>query len=331
MESYAIIAEELRKNFNGFEAVKGVSFKVRYGEVYGFLGPNGAGKTTTLSMLTTMIKPSGGRGIVAGYDVVENPVEVRKRIGVVFQDPTVDRDLTAWQNMMIHASIYGIPRSDAEKRARELLEFVELDKFAHKPLRSYSGGMIRRFEIARALLAEPEIVFMDEPTIGLDPQARAKVWEVIQELRKQGVTVFLTTHYMDEADRLCDRIAIIDHGRIIAEGTPDELKSRVGGDTVYLRAIDADSAKKLLALVGEYGRARLAADNVTVILVASNAPSKIPQIISSAERAGVRIVEVRYNRPSLDDVFLLLTGRRLRDEEGDWRIWGRLVRSRLGR
>ncbi len=324
MADYAIVAEGLRKSYNGFEAVKGVSFRVRQGEIYGFLGPNGAGKTTTVGMLITLIKPTGGTARVAGHDILMEPVEVRKRIGVVFQEPTVDRDLTAWHNMYIHGRIYGLPRSVLEERIPRLLDWVGLREHMHRPLRSFSGGMIRRFEIARALLTEPRVLFLDEPTVGLDPQARARVWEVIEQLKRRGVTVFLTTHYMDEAERLCDRIAIIDHGRIIAEGSPEELKSMVGGDTLYLRAASRMDAEKLLAIAKGYGEARLAEDGLTVVLVTKDAPSKLPRIIEEARAAGARISETRYTRPSLNDVFLLLTGRSLRDEEGGWRDWMRL-------
>ena len=328
---HAIVAEGLRKSYNGFEALRGVSFRVRRGETYGLLGPNGAGKTTTMGILVTLIKPSGGRAIVAGYDVAREPWEVRKRIGVVFQEPTVDRDLTAWQNLYIHGRIYGLSRSLIEQRARELMELVGLEKAMHRPLRSYSGGMLRRFEIARALLAEPQVLFMDEPTVGLDPQARTRVWEVIEELKKQGVTVFLTTHYMEEAERLCDRVAIIDHGRIIAEGSPDELKTKVGGDTVYITTGSRLDSEKLLRIASAYGDARLAEDGRLVVIVVRDAPRLLPRILEEAKAAGVKVVEARYVRPTLNDVFLVLTGRSLRDEEGSWKDWMRLHLHARGR
>ncbi|BES82166.1 ATP-binding cassette domain-containing protein [Pyrodictium abyssi] len=335
MGGYVVVAEELRKSYNGFEAVRGVSFRVERGTVYGLLGPNGAGKTTTIGMLITLIRPSGGRALVAGYDVLREPQRVRERIGVVFQEPTVDRDLTAWQNMLIHGLIYGLPRRAVEQRIPELLELVGLREHAHRPLRSYSGGMIRRLEIARALLNEPEVLFLDEPTIGLDPQARMKVWEVIEGLRRRGVTVFLTTHYMDEAEKLCDRIAVIDHGRIIAEGSPEELKSLVGGDTVYITLEAAEAAEKLAGLLREKGLGEsISVSGPTVVLMARDAPRLVPQILDAARAAGLEVLEVRYTRPSLNDVFVKLTGRSLRDEEGDWRDFMRLhihTGRRLGR
>ena len=330
-EDYVIVAEGLRKSYGGFEALRGVSFRVRRGEVFGLLGPNGAGKTTTVGILVTLVKPSGGRAVVAGHNVVQEPWEVRKRIGVVFQEPTVDRDLTAWQNLYIHGRIYGLPRRVIEERAEDLMRLVGLEKAMHRPLRSYSGGMIRRFEIARALLTEPRVLFMDEPTVGLDPQARARVWEVIEELKRRGVTVFLTTHYMEEAERLCDHIAIIDHGRIIAEGSPEELKSMVGGDTLYLVAETRLDAEKLLRIAKGYGEARLAEDGRVVVLVTRDAPRLLPRILEEARAVGARIAETRYVRPTLNDVFLMLTGRSLRDEEGGWSDWMRLHLHARGR
>ena len=321
-----IIAENLVKRYDGFEAVRGVSFRVKRGEIYGFLGPNGAGKTTTLGMLTTVIRPTSGDAFVAGYSVGREPWKVRERIGVVFQEPTVDRELTAMENMLVHGLIHGLSKRDVERRARELLEFVGLEKFANTQVKRFSGGMVRRLEIARALINVPEVLFLDEPTTGLDPQSRAKVWDVIRELKKQGVTIFLTTHYMDEAEKLCDRIAIIDHGVIVAEGTPDELKRMVGGDLVYIE-FEGEPAK-LLARLSECGEARVIGQ--TLVLKVEDAPSLLPRLLKAVESVGVRVSSVRYSRPSLDDVFLYLTGRSLRDEEADWREALRMrIRARM--
>ena len=321
-----IVAENLVKRYGDFEAVKGVSFRVRRGEVYGFLGPNGAGKTTTLGMLTTVIKPSSGDALVAGYSVSREPWKVRERIGVVFQEPTVDRELTAMENMVVHGLIHGLSRRDVERRARELLEFVGLEKFANTQVKRFSGGMVRRLEIARALINVPEVLFLDEPTTGLDPQSRAKVWDVIRELKRQGVTIFLTTHYMDEAEKLCDRIAVIDHGVIVAEGAPDELKRVVGGDLVYIE-FEGEPAK-LQARLSEYGEMRVVGQ--TLVLKVEDAPSLLPELLKVVESVGVRVRSVRYSRPSLDDVFLYLTGRSLRDEEADWREAVRMrIRARM--
>jgi ABC-2 type transport system ATP-binding protein len=212
------------------------------------------------------------------------------------------------------------------------MRLVGLENAMHRPLRSYSGGMLRRFEIARALLTEPQVLFMDEPTVGLDPQARARVWEVIEELRREGVTVFLTTHYMEEAEKLCDRVAIIDHGKIIAEGGPEELKGRVGGDTVYLSVPTPADANRLLHIVSAYGEARMAEDGKLVVAVIEDAPRQLPRILEEAKAAGVKVLEARYVRPTLNDVFLMLTGRSLRDEKGGWKDWMRLhIHARHGR
>ncbi|HIP66382.1 MAG TPA: ATP-binding cassette domain-containing protein [Pyrodictium sp.] len=322
-----IVAENLVKRYGDFEAVKGVSFRVRRGEVYGFLGPNGAGKTTTLGMLTTVIKPTSGDALVAGYSVSREPWKVRERIGVVFQEPTVDRELTAMENLLVHGLIHGLSRRDVERRARELLEFVGLEKFARMQVKRFSGGMVRRLEIARALINVPEVLFLDEPTTGLDPQSRAKVWDVIRALKREGVTVFLTTHYMDEAEKLCDRIAIIDRGVIVAEGSPEELKKMVGSDLVYIE-FEGDPAR-LTARLSEYGEARLLRNN-TLVLKVRDAPSLLPELLKAVEGVGVRVKSVRYSRPSLDDVFLHLTGRSLRDVEADWREALRMrIRARM--
>ena len=321
-----IVAENLVKRYGDFEAVKGVSFRVKRGEVYGFLGPNGAGKTTTLGMLTTVIKPTSGDAFVAGYSVGREPWKVRERIGVVFQEPTVDRELTAMENMVVHGLIHGLSRRDVERRARELLEFVGLEKFANTQVKRFSGGMVRRLEIARALINVPEVLFLDEPTTGLDPQSRAKVWDVIRELKRQGVTIFLTTHYMDEAEKLCDRIAVIDHGVIVAEGAPDELKRVVGGDLVYIEF--EGEPVKLQARLSGYGEVRVVGQ--TLVLKVEDAPSLLPGLLKVVESVGVRVRSVRYSRPSLDDVFLYLTGRSLRDEKADWREAVRMrIRARM--
>ncbi len=237
----AIEVENLVKKYGDFEAVRGgVSFSVKKGgEIFAFLGPNGgAGKTTTVHVLTTLLKPTAGKAVVAGHDVVEEPMAVRRKIGIVFQDPSVDRELTAYENMLIHGRIYGLSGNELREKIERLLRFVELWEFRDRQVKFFSGGMQRRLEIARSLLHEPEVLFLDEPTIGLDPpQTRAHIWDYIRAMKEEhNMTIFLTTHYMDEAEGgLADRIAIIDHGRIIAEGTAEELKRLVGNEVVYLK------------------------------------------------------------------------------------------------
>ena len=318
MPSLAIEARELTKVFGDLVAVDHVSFSVREGEIFGFLGPNGAGKTTTINMLITLLRPTHGEAWVAGFSVLEEPDEVRKRIGVVFQDPTVDRRLTGRENLWIYGRMHGLPSRELRERIDEALRLVELERWADVVVRKYSGGMIRRLELARTLLCEPEVLFLDEPTLGLDPQSRARIWEYIEGLRREkGITIFLTTHYMEEADRLCDRVAIIDHGRIIATGAPEELKREIGTGVLFVRPASSHDVPRLLRTLKEKsladevrpaGRGRIA-------LFAKDVPSLIPAVLEEAMRAGVQVAEVSYRMPTLDDVFLKLTGRGLRDAE----------------
>ncbi|AAL80707.1 DrrA-related ABC transporter ATP-binding protein [Pyrococcus furiosus DSM 3638] len=319
----AIIVENLVKKYGDFEAVKGISFKVKQGEIFAFLGPNGAGKTTTVHVLTTLLKPTSGRAIVAGHDVVKEPMEVRKKIGIVFQDPSVDRELTAWENMYIHGRIYGLRGQDLKKKIEELLKFVELWEFRDKQVKYFSGGMQRRLEIARSLLHEPEVLFLDEPTIGLDPQTRAHIWEYIKTMKEEhDMTIFLTTHYMDEAEQLADRIAIIDHGKIIAKGTTEELKKLVGNDIIYVKF------EKPTCVQAEFIRGCKILNDGRVALEVNNAAEVLPLVFEKARDMGLKILEVTYHRPTLNDVFLHLTGREIRDEASDrstmpMRRWGR--------
>ncbi|MCD6105826.1 MAG: ATP-binding cassette domain-containing protein [Thermoplasmata archaeon] len=311
----AVRAEGLTKRFGNLTAVDGVSFSVREGEIFGFLGPNGAGKTTTINMLITLLRPTAGEAWVAGHSVLREPREVRRRIGVVFQDPSLDRDLTGRENLVLHGLAYGMGREEIQGRISELLEFVELTPFADRQVKTYSGGMVRRLEIARALVHDPDILFLDEPTLGLDPQTRARIWDYISRLRREeGTTIFMTTHYMDEAEALCDRVAIIDHGRIVALGPPEKLKASLGSDVVYV-----EGEGDLEALGRSVVDAGLAADfslsGGELRLRVRSASAAVPRILEVASTLGIRVDEVTYRRPSLGDVFLHLTGRRLRDEE----------------
>ena len=324
----AIEVENLVKKYGDFEAVKGISFKVKKGEIFAFLGPNGAGKTTTVHVLTTLLKPTAGKAIVAGHDVVEEPIEVRRKIGIVFQDPSVDRELTAYENMLIHGRIYGV--ENLKEKIERLLKFVELWEFKDRPVKTFSGGMQRRLEIARSLLHEPEILFLDEPTIGLDPQTRAHIWDYIRAMKEEhNMTIFLTTHYMDEAEQLADRIAIMDHGKIIAEGTAEELKKLVGSDIIYLKlqspkeelkCLNADFIKGCKMLPD--GRIRLDVDN---------AAEALPRLFELAKETGIKVLEVTYHRPTLNDVFLHLTGREIRDEGGEQNVAKMIMKARMRR
>ena len=312
--SNAIVVENLVKRYGELEAVRGISFKVRKGEIFAFLGPNGAGKTTTVHMLTTLLKPTQGKAIVAGYDVIKESREVRKKIGIVFQDPSLDRDLTAYENMYIHGRIYGYDGKELKDRIDELLKFVELDRFRDKAVKTFSGGMQRRLEIARSLLHEPEILFLDEPTIGLDPQTRAHIWEYIKAMKEEhNMTIFLTTHYMDEAEQLADRIAIIDHGKIIAEGTSEELKKLIGNDVIYLKLNAPEEVKCLNA---DFIRGCKILQDGRVRIDVVNAAESLPRLFELTQKNGIRVLEVTYHRPTLNDVFLYLTGRELREESG---------------
>jgi ABC-2 type transport system ATP-binding protein len=317
----AISVRNLVKKFGNLTAVDGISFDVKKGEIFGFLGPNGAGKTTTINILVTLMRPTSGEAYVAGYNVVEDPVRVREKIGIVFQDPSVDRNLTGWENLYIHGLIYGLKGEELRRRVEESLEFAELTKFRDVEVKNYSGGMIRRLEIARGLMHKPEILFLDEPTLGLDPQTRAKIWEYVERLREEaGVTVFLTTHYIEEAERLCDRVAIIDHGKIVAIGSPDELKQEIGGDVIYIRVGDHSSAARLLEGLQNNGMIISHRElNGVLALSVNNASKVIPTVFEAASMMGIRIEEIKYTQPSLSDVFLHYTGREIRDEEADWR------------
>ncbi|MCD6324619.1 MAG: ATP-binding cassette domain-containing protein [Desulfurococcales archaeon] len=321
----AVVVDGLVKKYGDLTAVAGISFKVREGEIFGFLGPNGAGKTTTIHVLTTLLKPTAGKAYVNGYDVVKEAAEVRRSIGVVFQDPSLDDQLTAYENMFIHGKIYGIPTSELRRRIDGLLGFVELSKFRDVQVKKFSGGMRRRLEIARSLLHKPKVLFLDEPTLGLDPQTRAHIWEYIRKLRdEEGVTVFMTTHYMEEAEALADRVAIIDHGKIIAEGTPDELKSIVGNEIIYVKFEPVNGGPPCIPI----GECRNVSRN-EIALKVWNASEALPKVFEEAMKLGVRIREVSYKRPTLNDVFLYLTGREIREEGPESLMKALVVRRRM--
>ena len=305
-----IEVQDIYKSFGEIEAVRGVSFDISAGEIFGFLGPNGAGKTTTINILCTLLKPDKGTAILAGHDVVQRPADVRAAIGIVFQDPSLDERLSALENLNFHALVYSVPKAERAARFKHVLDMVELWGRRHDVVRTLSGGMKRRLEIARGLLHHPRVLFLDEPTLGLDPQTRNRIWEYIRELRaKQNITIFLTTHYMDEAEN-CDRIAVIDDGRIIALDTPDKLKAMVGGDVLTLASSELERAK---AEIAEHFKLELMEHDSKLVMEVPDGESFLPQLIKAID---VPIDSISLRRPTLDDVFLKLTGRNMREEPG---------------
>ncbi|NCN39040.1 MAG: ABC transporter ATP-binding protein [Candidatus Aenigmarchaeota archaeon CG_4_10_14_0_8_um_filter_37_24] len=303
-----IEVKNLSKTFShGIKAVDSVTFNVEKGEIFGFLGPNGAGKTTTINMLCTLLKSTSGDGKICGYDIASQHNQVRECIGLVFQDMTLDDQLTARENLELHARLYGVP--DRKKRIDQVLEIVELRDRENSIVKTFSGGMQRRLEIARGLIHYPKVLFLDEPTLGLDPQTRKHVWDYIVKLKKEyGMTIFLTTHYMEEADELCDRIAVIDHGKIIALDTSKKLKDSLGGDTIILDLNDRDVAKAL-KIFKDAKRF-----DGQIILSVKNAGKQIEEVLEKCRKNKIEVVEANIRKPTLNDVFLKLTGREIREE-----------------
>ena len=307
----SIQVENLQKKYGRLEAVKSVSFEVDEGEIFGFLGPNGAGKTTTINVLCTLLNPSGGSASVNGYDVVKQRNEVRRSIGLVFQESTLDEYLTAEQNLLFHSYAYGVSKDIRDQRMKDLLDLVDLWDRRKGKTRTYSGGMKRRLEIVRGLIHHPRVLFLDEPTLGLDPQTRRYIWDYVEDIRvKENLTIFLTTHYMDEAEH-CDRIAVIDDGNIVAIDTPDKLKDGVGGDLVMIRAADNEAAAKEL---GENWSLESETQDDIVKFSVPKGEEFLPEFVRNFKG---ELLSINVRRPTLDDVFLSLTGRDIRDEEVD--------------
>jgi ABC-2 type transport system ATP-binding protein len=307
----AITVHDLAKSFGEVRAVKGVNFEVATGEVFGFLGPNGAGKTTTINMLCTLAKPSAGAARVAGHDVVRERDDVRRNIGLVFQDPTLDGYLTAAQNLKLHAELYGVQSDLVAPRMQQVMEMVGLWDRKDSPVATFSGGMRRRLEIARGLMHSPRVLFLDEPTIGLDPQTRRSIWSYIRELKeREEITIFMTTHYMDEAE-WCDRIAIMDHGEIVALDTPESLKAGVGKDRVTIHTDDNEAA--IAALERQFSIQAKVSEGAVSFGVPEG-EQFVPRLFSQFE---LPIRAVSVSRPTLDDVFMSFTGTTIRDAEED--------------
>ncbi|MEA1894982.1 MAG: ATP-binding cassette domain-containing protein [Euryarchaeota archaeon] len=310
----AIQVENLTKRFNGLTAVDNISFSINRGEVFGLLGPNGAGKTTTIAMLSTMLKPTSGSASVNNFDVLKNEGDVRKSIGIVFQDQSLDEELTAYENMDFHGRLYRIHKKMRQKKIIELLKLVELEKKKNNLVKTFSGGMRRRLEIARGLLHEPKVLFLDEPTLGLDPQTRNHLWEYIEKLNKEkSITIVLTTHYMEEADRLCDRMAIIDQGKIIVLDTSEKLKEEIGGDVITIKSLERDHLYSKINTLSWVKHAEHHDDSVTISL--QNAEKHVAEIVNLASVNGIVIDSISIHKPTLEDVFLHFTGRTIREEK----------------
>ena len=300
------------------EAVAGIDLKVKVGEIFGFLGPNGAGKTTTLRMLATLLSPSGGDATVAGFDLRRAPNRVREHVGYVGQQPGADPSLTGRTELVFQGRLYRMSAAEAGRRADELLSILELTDCADRATETYSGGQRRRLDVGLGLMHRPELLFLDEPTTGLDPQSRAHLWDEVRRLREGGTTIFLTTHYMDEADALCDRIAIIDQGKIVAEGTPQTLKAEIAGDLVVIGV--GDRSEAALALLRDKPFTREVPDRIPangrISLYVDRGETAMPAILRLLDGAGLSLETIALARPSLDDVFLHKTGRSLREVAG---------------
>jgi ABC-2 type transport system ATP-binding protein len=324
VEDFVIETRGLRKTFiskerggkKEVEAVKGIDLIVKRGEIFGFLGPNGAGKSTTQKMLSTLLKPNGGEARVLGYDLVKQQEQIRQNVGCVSQVGGADLASTGLENLVLQAQLYGLDVLTAKKYAAELTERFQMNSFIERPASSYSGGQKRRLDVALGMIHHPQLLLLDEPTSGLDPQSRAYLWEEIRKLKAGGVTIFLTTQYMDEADKLCDRIAIIDNGTIIVSGTPLELKSNVGGDMIVLSFNSEEIARNAETLLTEKIQVdNIQARNNSVYLYVKNGENLLPEILRSLDARRLEVQSIMLSRPSLDDVFLKYTGRSLREDE----------------
>ena len=308
-----IVVENLEHSYGDFKAVDNISFSVKKGEIFSFLGPNGAGKSTAINILITLLSLQKGKATVAGYDVTRDPQSVRESIGIVFQDITLDRDMTVWEILEFHGRLYNMPDAERIARIDELLQLVQLEAKRDERIKSLSGGMKRRLEIARGLMTRPKVLFLDEPTIGLDPQTRMRMWEYIKGVNNEGTTIFLTTHYMDEADHLSGRISIIDHGKIVISGTSWELKNTLGRDIIYLETNDNETAVRLLNGQPSIRDIKIKLKGF-VLMVNEDGTKVLPGIIDTLRSSGIEIATINLKKPSMDDVFVFYTGKELRDE-----------------
>jgi ABC-2 type transport system ATP-binding protein len=312
----AIATEGLLRTFGGVSAVDGLDLDIRQGEIYGFLGPNGAGKSTTVRVLCTLLAPTAGRAVVAGHDVATEAGQVRLRIGVALQDAALDPKQTGDELLRLQGRLYGLSRGDIERRLGELRQLVDIGDALRRPISTYSGGMRRRLDLAAALVHNPEVLFLDEPTTGLDPVSRARVWEEVRRLNAElGVTIFLTTQYLEEADELADRVGILSAGRLVAEGTPADLKRTVGDDVIVAR-VDGDAAAALASVAGVAGIQNVDARGGELVVTAPNGAATIGPVAVALAGAGISVRGLTLRTPTLDDVFLELTGSRIRPDGG---------------
>jgi ABC-2 type transport system ATP-binding protein len=308
-----IQTQKLTKAYGALKAVDSLDLAVETGEIFGLLGPNGAGKTTTVSMLCTILKPTSGTATVNGFDIVREPNQVRKSIGIVFQDPSIDDRLTGRENLLMHANLYGVHTAEQKERIDRILKLVELEDRADDLLRTYSGGMRRRLELGRGLLHHPKVLFLDEPTVGLDPQTRDHIWKYIRELKEtHDITVVLTTHYMDEADRLSDRIAIMDHGKIVVLDTPAKLKETLEGDVITVKANNLEALAELVSKWLGFSQTRLVGDTLEISVY--NGKTAMPRIMEIASQNNIYVESLISREPNLEDVFLRYTGRSIRQD-----------------
>jgi ABC-2 type transport system ATP-binding protein len=312
MAGNIIEVKNLEHSYGDFLAVDGVCFSVKEGEIFSFLGPNGAGKSTVINILITLLPLQKGSVRIAGYDLATQPEEIRRSIGIVFQDETLDRDLTVWETLEFHGRLYSLPKEDRRQRIDEMIRLVELEDKRDVRTRHLSGGMKRRLEIARGLMTRPKVLFLDEPTLGLDTQTRMRLWDYIKRVNDSGTTIFLTTHYMDEADLVSDWIDIIDHGQIITSGTPVKLKNDLGQDMVYLETSDDDAAAALLKSLDVVKEAKKTSNGLVVTITADGSRC-LPVIMGRLKDQGQEVTAVNLKQPTLDDVFVHYTGRELRD------------------
>ena len=312
-EEPIIIVENLEHAYGDFKAVDNISFTVKKGQIFSFLGPNGAGKSTAINILITLLSLQKGKASVAGFDVTQDPQKVRESIGIVFQDITLDRDMTVWEILEFHGRLYNMPDEERKKRTDELLKLVQLEAKRNERTKSLSGGMKRRLEIARGLMTRPKVLFLDEPTIGLDPQTRMRMWDYIKGVNDEGTTIFLTTHYMDEADHLSDRISIIDHGKIVISGTSWELKNTLGRDIIYLETSDNDAAVTLLKDLPAIRNIKVKSKGFS-LMVSDDGTKVMPGILDILRNSSIELTTINLKKPSMDDVFVHYTGKELRDE-----------------